>query len=1137
MSKWCKKILQEVDEIGPQGTSETGILCERKLYHIAISGCARNIKDDSIIVTPDLSSAETLAEELRSTSSLFGVNREVYVLPESSLTHPTASLENESLRCRILDLTTEPGKIYIASVLSLLATTPVPRKFRDNVMFLEAGDTAWPPEKLTELLVAMDYDNEVQVSQPGEFSWRGGILDIFSPAYEFPIRLDYWGNAIESMRFFDTQTQRSLDELEHCKILPRVNALITGAPTSGDTFNSSDSKPKRTVRTDRPNEGEWGCELPNFFLDFFERESVLLVFCDLDSTENHLVRFGDEQRQKCFESVINGSYRKLFLDEDRPGRAVVRDAYRECSFHSLPQISKGTYPELSDSADALHNRFLREQLRYLSEKGIRTLVVCAKQPSVFERLQEIIGDSEPITKLNLLYHPESLPSGAVFPKSEVLLLSKSDIVGRTRVTKRPPVRKHFNTDHLFRTGLELASGDYAVHAVYGICHYLGLEKEKFHDRIQEVLVLEFADEVRLLVPLDQACLVSRYIGGRKRIPKLSRIGNSLWKKAKLAATNAVADMAADLIRIQVLRETTSGVSFELPDDHEMSLFSESFPYQETDDQVVAIDDVLGDMDRKLPMDRLICGDVGYGKTEVAMRAACKAILSGRQVAVLVPTTVLAQQHFLTFSDRFKEFPILIDVLSRFRTAREQRRIIEDLGDGKIDIVIGTHRLLQSDLKFKRLGLLIIDEEQRFGVRHKEKLKHMRANIDILTMTATPIPRTLYLSMAGLRDMSTIFTAPLERLPIQTVVTQYDRNLVKDAITREVQRKGQVYYLHNRVRTIDRVRRNLVKLLPDLKIDIAHGRMDEADLEAVMLRFIAGETDVLVCTTIIESGLDIPNANTMIIDRADRFGLAELYQLRGRVGRYHRQAYTYLLLPEEEIILDDAKRRLAAIRRYTQLGAGFKLALRDLEIRGAGNLLGAEQSGHISAVGFELYCRLMKEAVSRLQNKPSTVRIDVALSLDFLVLGDGSATLLSAGIPDNYVHDDELRVELYRRLSLLNNSDDVDEFEIELRDRFGAVPADVNHLCVVSKLKIIAAKAGIHSIKVENKRVILETEDGYIKENGHRFPRLKSTDNNDRLRELGTIISRHANQMPAYSGGGTILESSAVESMEEALAGS
>ena len=610
---------------------------------------------------------------------------------------------------------------------------------------------------------------------------------------------------------------------------------------------------------------------------------------------------------------------------------------------------------------------------------------------------------------------------------------------------------------------------------------------------QEVLALEFADEAKLYVPLEQAYLVSRYVGVGKRSPKLSSLADAKWARAKKNAVSSIFDYAGKMLAVQAERETVPGHAFG-PDTKWQREFEHSFPFRETPDQMKAIIDAKIDMEQPRPMDRLICGDVGFGKTEVAIRAAFKAVMDGRQVAVLAPTTVLAQQHFEVFRQRMLDYPVRIEMLSRFRTQSEQRKILELVRQGGVDIVIGTHRLISGDLIFKDLGLVVIDEEQRFGVLHKEKFKELFKLVDVLTLSATPIPRTLYLSLVGAKDMSTIETPPLNRLPVETIVCGYDERIIRDAINRELERQGQIYFLHNRVQTIERVREKIVDLVPQARVEIGHGQMDADELEEVMARFVAGKIDVLVCTTIIESGLDIPNANTIVIDRADRFGLADLYQLRGRVGRAEHKAYAYLLLPREMMTIGAARKRINAIKQYSSLGAGFRIAMRDLEIRGAGSILGTAQSGHIMAIGFDLYCQLLKQAVAQLKGRKFQTRLDVDLRIDFVATNEaefaqlGPEQRIPAFAPANYVSDTGLRIKAYREIAEISNREQFDRVQREWRDRFGKFPAAVDNLFLLAEIRLADAKAGITRVEVRERKLMLTQRGELILVDG-KFPRL------------------------------------------------
>ena len=647
-------------------------------------------------------------------------------------------------------------------------------------------------------------------------------------------------------------------------------------------------------------------------------------------------------------------------------------------------------------------------------------------------------------------------------------------------------------------------------------------------KTQEVLVLEFADEAKLYVPLEQAYLVSRYVGAGKKSPPLSSLGDGRWARAKIKAAASIFDYAGKMLAVQAERQMHPGYAFA-PDTKWQAEFEHSFPFRETPDQMRAIIDTKIDMERPRPMDRLICGDVGFGKTEVAVRAAFKAVMDGKQVAVLAPTTVLAQQHFEVFRQRMLDYPVRIEMLSRFRSQSEQKKVLQLLREGGVDIVIGTHRLISGDVVFKDLGLVVIDEEQRFGVLHKEKFKELFQLVDVLTLSATPIPRTLYLSLVGVKDMSTIETPPLNRLPVETVVSAYDERLIRAAIDREVERQGQIFFLHNRVATIERVRDRIVDLCPQARVEIGHGQMDADELEGVMARFIAGKIDVLVCTTIIESGLDIPNANTIIIDRADQFGLADLYQLRGRVGRAEHKAYAYLLLPREMMTVGAARKRISAIKQYSSLGAGFRIAMRDLEIRGAGSILGTAQSGHIVAIGFDLYCQLLKQAVAQLKGKKPRFRLDVDLNLDFVATNEaefvapptprsvgfpatgarGEAPSLEkvpAFIPITYVSDPSLRIRAYRDVAEVTTHEQLAHLRRDWRDRFGPFPPPVDNLFGLIEIKLAAAKSGINRVEVRERKLILTRRGDFILVAG-KFPRLVGAKIEQHLGEIPELIKK------------------------------
>lgn len=699
-----------------------------------------------------------------------------------------------------------------------------------------------------------------------------------------------------------------------------------------------------------------------------------------------------------------------------------------------------------------------------------------------------------------------LNAGIHIPQAKLNLISAAQLFGKN--TKRNNIKTALHHQRRAQSVHDIAdikNGELVVHLEYGIGRFKEIATDA---QGNEEIHLLYKDNVTLSVPIDQSHLISHYIGMGEKAPQLSKIGDGKWAKAKLSAETAVLDYAAQLLKIQASRQTRINAPYP-PDTDWMKEFESAFPYRETLGQRDAIEDVKADMESSKPMDRLICGDVGFGKTEIAIRAAFKAITGGKQVAILVPTTVLAEQHWRNFKERMSYFPIKVALLNRFKTPKEVRETLQGLASGSVDIVIGTHRLVSEDVIFKNLGVAIIDEEQRFGVKHKEKFKQRFQQIDILTLSATPIPRTLYLSLMGARDMSTIDTPPPNKVPVKTTISAYDEAILKQTLEKELSRGGQVFFLHNRVQTIELMKTNLQKLIPDAKIVIGHGQMDKKNLEDVMHKFIAGEADILLSTTIIESGIDIPNANTIIIDRADRFGLADLYQLRGRVGRGDRQAFALLLVPQQ-IMTGDAKRRLQAIHQYSALGSGFKIAMRDLEIRGAGNMLGTQQSGHIASVGFELYCQLLKQSIERLKGNNNVRKTEVTLRADFLNFNESCKVsslkdTLSCFIPIDYMPEARMRIAAYKKLAEMSNNNDLKKITDEWRDRYGKLQVPAQNLILVTELKILAACANISSIEVKQQRLMLKRNNQYIQFSGNRFPRLTEYSPQMKLSECITML--------------------------------
>ncbi len=880
-------------------------------------------------------------------------------------------------------------------------------------------------ERLLAKLSASGYERVPQVTTRGQLAVRGGIVDLYSWQAPLPVRVEFFGDNVESLREFDVDTQTSVRDLRE------VDILIGAAEDKSGSVR-----------------------------DYVGKDDAII---DLDPDENSAARI------QISENWIEEG------PEDFSG------AFQDCN---IGEFAIGDFL----LAEAKRDQFIKRLHEWRKDRA--RVVIYFQTEGEIERFRELIT-AEALQDIDLVLG--TLSRGFCFPAANLVILSAAELFGRFA----PHARRRLYHAERHRAQIdfsELNEGDLVVHLEHGVGRFLGLSKiPTSANGEQEVLTLEFAEEAKLYVPLEQAYLVSRYVGVGKRSPHLSSLADAKWARAKRSATASIFDYAGKMLTVQAERETVPGYAFG-PDTKWQREFEHSFPFRETPDQMRAIIDSKIDMERPRPMDRLICGDVGFGKTEVAIRAAFKSVMDGKQVVVLAPTTVLAQQHFEVFRQRMLDYPVRIEMLSRFRSQGEQRKIIELLRQGGIDIVIGTHRLISGDVIFKDLGLVVIDEEQRFGVLHKEKFKELFKLVDVLTLSATPIPRTLYLSLVGVKDMSTIETPPLNRLPVETIVCGYDERIIRDAINRELERQGQVYFLHNRVQSIERVREKIVDLVPGARVEIGHGQMHADELEEIMARFVAGKIDVLVCTTIIESGLDIPNANTIIIDRADRFGLADLYQLRGRVGRAEHKAYAYLLLPREMMTVGAARKRINAIKQYSSLGAGFRIAMRDLEIRGAGSILGTAQSGHIIAIGFDLYCQLLKQAVAQLKGRKFRPRLDVDLSLDFVATNEaefvqsGAEQRMPAFVPSSYISDTALRIKAYREMAEISTRDRFDRVRKEWRDRFGKFPPAVENLFLLAEIKLAAAKAGISRVETKERKLMLTRRGDFLLVDG-KFPRL------------------------------------------------
>ncbi len=1022
------------------------------------------------ITLPDARSADIFLEDFISLMKLADIECETLLLPEcgrGKLLFPGGEARRARALNRILD---DVPPVIIGSIHAWLGPAPLPSESAAGELELHCGMII-DPQEIVSRLVQLDYDDEVMVSISGEFSRRGGILDIFSPAHDEPCRVEFFDNEIESLRFFSPDTQRSTGKADSYRIINRAGITAGGAAESDAFAYMENGKPFYILNI-----------FPDSALEVLNKYSVkgaaerwtelnsrcdALEFCELPADSNAPVlppfaadnSLTDENLKTLEESLRLKLLLQRAKEASECGAALLLAVKDSCDLAALEAWSrKNGLDKLKAEytvSDCIHGFYLENELLFLPESelasaGFRLVV---RQDSTEE---------------------EDIPVELEAPAVDGGEFSLTDF----------------------------DEGDHVVHMDYGIAIYRGIKMQNTNGELREVMILEFRDDQKLYVPMIQAGKISRYLGAAARV-KLHALNSGRWKKEKESARLGVRSYAADMLRFQAVRAAVPGISFKA-DAEAVKTFIRAFPFKETRCQTRSTIEIKKDMLSDKPMDRLLCGDVGYGKTEIAMRAAFRAVSAGYQVAVIAPTTVLAHQHYRSFCERFKEFPYTIDVVSRFRTAAEEQKIAGKLLSGGIDILVGTHRLCGKTFAFRNLGLVIIDEEQRFGVEQKERLRRYRVEADVLSMSATPIPRTLYMAMAGARDLSTLVTPPKLRLPVKTVIAPQEDELIAAAIRAELARGGQIYYLHNRVQTIDECACHLRSIVPDARISVAHGQMPEGELEEIMTKFVEGNIDCLVCSTIIESGLDVPNANTIIIERADRFGLAQLYQLRGRVGRWKHQAYAYMLLPKNQLIGTTAKKRLAAIRRCSSLGAGFQLALQDLEIRGAGNLLGSEQSGHLCMIGFDLYCRLLKQEIARLQRNrkedfqqicDEDFMVDVEMNIDFIrpVIKSEDKSVLTAAIPPDFIESERLRISAYRRLAEVRSEIMLDDLADEMRDRYGKLPEVMENLVTLNRLRILASLQNLRKISVVDGAVYLQGPGGSIYRKDGRIPRLDYRD--------------------------------------------
>jgi len=1036
---------------GPRGAYAAFVLAE-----IARRGAA-----PLLIIVP----TDQEAELLRSDLDLFGISPLVFPWWGSMPYRPlarTAPVFGSRTRALAEMMTAKPS-IVIASLRAFLTPVPDPQRFGERLHWIEVGQE-FDPVALGNRLEQYGYSRVPKVSVRGEYAVRGEVVDLFQPGEDYATRIEFAFDEIDEIRQFEVESQSSVGKLRRFLLHPEREVVWDDSEIEQALAQMARMTEFRHLNdlAGQLAEFRWVAgeeayfpfaDAQRHYLQEYLPDSAVLVFTEL------------ERLVSSYEALVK-EYQGLFSSErvrrdvPRPNRILRSlDEAREQSARrvELPLLTDATGSEVirlpSDPPRSFFGNvsFLKEELTNLTATG-HQIFIFADSESQANRIRHLLSEFE------LEVVSGRISSGFSLPETKLIVIEENEIFGRRKRVAKSVKKVH---SEAIETFVELSPGDYVVHVNYGIGRFNGIKRITAAGNERDYIHLEYADSEFIYTPIEQVNLIQRYIGSGGEAPRLDRIGGKSWESRKSKVRRNVEDLAERLVKLYSRRKRSRGFAFP-PDTEWQMQFEATFPYEETADQLTCIEEVKADMERPLPMDRLVCGDVGYGKTEVAMRAAFKGVTAGKQVAILAPTTILAEQHYETLSERMKEFPVRIGMLSRFVPAKEQKRVINSLSGGEIDIVIGTHRLLQKDVLYKDLGLLVVDEEQRFGVKDKERLKEIKTSVDTLTLTATPIPRTLHMSLLKIRDMSILKTPPHNRLPIETVIQEFNEDLIARAIRNEIDRGGQIYFLHNRVETLDSIAGFLQELVPEVFVEKAHGQMSSSELEDIMHRFIHGSFQVLVATTIIENGIDIPNVNTIIIDRADMYGISQLYQLRGRVGRSDRLAYAYLLYPDQRALSEIAMKRLQIISDYTELGSGFKIALKDLEVRGAGNLLGREQSGDILSVGFDLYLKLLDEAIRRIDDQDAEPDEEVYLELQY-----------SGFIPDSYVSEPAEKMELYKRVAAISTEEDLESIAGEIQDRFGPLPEEVHSLVSLAEIRVICKRLNIVSLRERSGELELE----------------------------------------------------------------
>lgn len=1075
--------------------SLSGCMDSQKLH--MIYGLSQGLKGKVIVTYSDMRAKE-ICEDYQF------YDRNVMYFPAKDLIFFQADIHGNQLtreRVKVLRRLMEGKPYTIVTTFAALMTLQVKWNLDTDTIFIDK-QTEIEEAALAERLVSMGYEKNYQVEAPGQFSIRGGIVDIFDLTEENPYRIELWGEEVESIRSFDILSQRSIEKLSSIRIWPATEYIMDRDRIQKGLLKiEAEGKKQVTVLREqfsteaahrlKTQIQELKEQLTEFqsmvnvesYVRYFYEDTVCLV----DFLSNHCFFVDEPGRVYEHAAAIETEFREsmshrvekgyllpgqmdiLYSKEEAAARMMQKRVVGigALDFKNLLFPTQHKFEISAKSIAPYNNSFeaLVKDLKRYKKNGYRVVLLSGSRTRA-KRLAQDLREQELSAVFTQDPMREALPGeiltlyghvnkGFEYPALKFVCLSETDIFGAEKKKKKKKIYKGQKINDF----AELKVGDYVVHESHGLGIYRGIEKVEIENIVKDYIKIEYRDGGNLYILATGLDVIQKYASADARTPKLNKLGSQEWVKTKSKVRSAVSEVARDLVELYALRQQSEGYAYG-KDTVWQKEFEEMFPYEETEDQLTAITDTKNDMESKKIMDRLICGDVGYGKTEVAIRAAFKAVQEGKQVVYLVPTTILAQQHYTTFVQRMKDFPVTVELLSRFRTASQQKKTIDGLRKGQIDIVIGTHRVLSEDVQFKDLGLLIVDEEQRFGVTHKEKIKKMKETVDVLTLTATPIPRTLHMSLIGIRDMSVLEEAPRERLPIQTFVMEYNEEMVREAIVRELSRNGQVYYVYNRIQNIADIAAAVQKLVPEANVAFAHGQMKESELERIMYDFINGEIDVLVSTTIIETGLDISNVNTMIIHDSDNMGLSQLYQLRGRVGRSNRTAYAFLMYKRDKVLKEVAEKRLAAIKEFTDLGSGFKIAMRDLEIRGAGNLLGQRQHGHMEAVGYDLYCKMLNEAVQNLKGIHTPEDFATVVDMD-----------VDAFIPAQYIVNETQKLDIYKRIAGIESPKERDDMKDELLDRFGSIPKSVDNLLRIALLREAAHGLYITEIKGKNERIL------------------------------------------------------------------